>query len=84
VDGSFTSITFYFNIYNGPGFTSVGTDGWQGENPANSKGTIFTGLLPGVTYTFIVYDTKCYYETADTAVPTNTDLTVTNLVGNIR
>jgi hypothetical protein len=24
----------------------------------------------------------CYYETAATAVPTDTDLTVTNLVGN--
>jgi hypothetical protein len=33
----------------------------QGENPAGSKGTTFTGL-PGVTYTFIVYDdTNCYY-----------------------
>jgi hypothetical protein len=54
--------------------------------PANSKGTIFTGLLPGVTYTFIVYDSILYVitKTAATAVPTNTDLTVTNLVGNIR
>ncbi|RYJ53300.1 T9SS type B sorting domain-containing protein [Flavobacterium petrolei] len=78
---------FHFNIYRGPGqvFTADGTDGWQGENPAGTKGTIFTGLLPGVTYTFIVYDaaTLCYYyETAATAVPTNTLLTVTNVLGN--
>lgn len=88
VAGTFTSMgPFYFNIYNGPGqvFTAVGTDGWQGENPANSKGTIFTGLLPGVTYTFIVYDsaTMCYYyETAAIAVPTSTLVTVPSIVGN--
>ncbi|MDG2431867.1 T9SS type B sorting domain-containing protein [Flavobacterium sp.] len=76
---------FHFNIYNGPGqvWTADGTAGWQGESPAGSKGTTFTGLLPGVTYTFIVYDeaTNCYYyETAATPVPSNSSLTVANVV----
>ncbi|WP_339919617.1 T9SS type B sorting domain-containing protein [uncultured Flavobacterium sp.] len=76
---------FHFNIYNGPGqvFIADGTDGWQGETPPGSKGTTFTGLLPGVTYTFIVYDsaTLCYYyETAVTPIPSNSSLVVGNLV----
>ncbi|RKS94781.1 gliding motility-associated-like protein [Flavobacterium limicola] len=80
---------FHFNIYRGAFppqiWTADGVDGWQGEAPPTSKGTTFTGLLPGVTYTFIVYDeaTLCYYyETAATIVPTNTQLTVDNVVGN--
>ncbi|MFV8333189.1 T9SS type B sorting domain-containing protein [Flavobacterium sp. GSP14] len=76
---------FHFNIYNGPGqvFIADGTGGWQGESPLGSKGTTFTGLFPGVTYTFIVYDsaTLCYYyETAFTPIPSNSSLVVANLV----
>lgn len=76
---------FHFNIYNGSGqvWVADGTNGWQGEIPASSKETIFTILSPGVTYTFIVYDedTKCYYyETSTIPVPSNTSLSVANLV----
>ncbi|WP_281322979.1 T9SS type B sorting domain-containing protein [Flavobacterium aestivum] len=76
---------FHFNIYNGPGqvWTADGTDGWQGEMPAGSKETLFSPLLPGVTYTFIVYDenTKCYYyETAAIPVPSITSLSANNIV----
>ncbi|MBE0392147.1 T9SS type B sorting domain-containing protein [Flavobacterium sp. PL002] len=78
---------FHFNIYSGPGqvFTSDGSDGWQAESAVGSKATTFTGLLPGVTYTFIVYDsaTQCYYfETAAKPIPTNSLLTLTNVVEN--
>ncbi|MFV5687328.1 T9SS type B sorting domain-containing protein [Flavobacterium sp. ZT3R25] len=76
---------FHFNIYNGPGqvWVADGTNGWQGETPPDSKETLFTNLSPGVTYTFIVYDedTKCYYyETSTIPVPSNTSLSVANLV----
>ncbi|MBF4473786.1 hypothetical protein IRZ80_20580, partial [Flavobacterium sp. HJJ] len=74
---------FHFNKYTGPGqvWTADGTLGWQGETAA--KETLFTNLLPGVTYTFIVYDenTKCYYyETAAIPVPSNTSLVTNNIV----
>lgn len=70
---------FYFDIYNGttPPPPPMGT--WTTENPPGSQMTTFTGLTPGVTYTFIVYDetTMCYYfETATTPIPTNSTLTV--------
>ncbi|WP_027138071.1 T9SS type B sorting domain-containing protein [Gaetbulibacter saemankumensis] len=85
--GSASSITgngpFYFAIYTGSGMTYP-TGAWQPEDAPNSKQTVFTGLLPGATYTFVVYDdgpSKCYYyETADVAIPTNSTLTVSSLV----
>ncbi len=88
ITSSFAGVgPFHFNIYSGPGqvWTADGVDGWQGESTSGSKTTTFTGLLPGVTYTFIVYDfaTKCYYyEKAATPIPTNSTLALTNVVGN--
>lgn len=71
---------FYFAIYK-PGLVYAPTDpSWQVGDV--SKSTIFTGLLPGVKYTFIVYDDKtgCYhYKTADSAIATNSTLGVSNL-----
>ncbi|MCV9929657.1 T9SS type B sorting domain-containing protein [Flavobacterium sp. LS1R49] len=69
---------FHFAIYTGPGmkYPTVGT--WQDETML--KGTTFTQLLPGVTYTFVIYDeaTKCYhYQTADKPIPTNSTLQIT-------
>jgi hypothetical protein len=59
---------FYFNIYNGPGQVLHRLVPMDGKvKPANSKGTIFTGLLPGVTYTFIVYDSILYVITKTAA-----------------
>ncbi|MBP0902250.1 T9SS type B sorting domain-containing protein [Mariniflexile gromovii] len=77
---------FYFSIYRGP--TSVypnpvGT--WFPEDAYQSKKTTFTGLVPGVTYTFIVYDdaTNCsYYQTATAPIPTNSTLTTSALTAN--
>ncbi|XLS29237.1 T9SS type B sorting domain-containing protein [Flavobacteriaceae bacterium M23B6Z8] len=53
--------------------------------PADNPGTdpytsTFTGLIPGISYTFVVYDsvTDCYYfEQADTPLDTPTNLTST-------
>ena len=71
---------FYFAIYT-PSlvYTSSNSD-WQLGDA--DKSTTFTGLLPGVKYTFIVYDTVtgCYhYKTADSAIATNSTLEVSSL-----
>ncbi|MCF6307529.1 MAG: T9SS type B sorting domain-containing protein [Flavobacteriaceae bacterium] len=72
---------FHFAIYQGPGTVYPNPTGaWIPENPLGSQSTIFTGLIPGVTYTFIVYDesTMCsYYEPATLPIPTNSTLTAT-------
>ncbi|QXP58809.1 T9SS type B sorting domain-containing protein [Olleya sp. HaHaR_3_96] len=90
--GSSSSITgvgpFYFAIYTGPGMTwdgiPTGSTTWQ-LGTGVPVSTTFIGLLPDVTYTFVVYDddTKCYYfETATTPIPTNSTLTVDSVVSN--
>ncbi|MCB4797964.1 T9SS type B sorting domain-containing protein [Neotamlana laminarinivorans] len=84
--GTSTSIVgsgpFYFAIYTGSGMTYDGSAAWQ-LGIGSPAGTTFTGLIPGVTYTFVVYDdtTGCYYyETAGDVVPTNSTLTSSNVV----
>ncbi|WNH10458.1 beta strand repeat-containing protein [Thalassobellus suaedae] len=77
--------TFHFAIYTGPGMIYPSVGDWQDESPIVSGQTTFTDLIPGATYTFIVYDesTQCYYyQPADTAIPTNSELTVSSLVPN--
>ena len=77
---------FFFSIYQGP--TSVypnppGT--WIPEDSPGSQSATFTGLNPGVTYTFIVYDasTAChYYEPASAPIPTNSTLAVSAMSSN--
>ena len=83
--GASSSITgsgpFYFAIYTGPGMVYDGTPIWQ-LGAGSPVSTTFTGLIPDVTYTFIVYDddTKCYYyETATTAIKTNSTLSITGV-----
>jgi len=76
---------FYFDIYRGiiPPPPPGGT--WIPEDSPGSQSATFTGLLPGVTYTFIVYDasTDCsYFETATTPIPTNSTLTADALTAN--
>ncbi|MGL2992981.1 T9SS type B sorting domain-containing protein [Flavobacterium sp. TSSA_36] len=78
---------FHFAVYTGAGqtYTPPTTLPWQDEDAPNSKKTTFTGLIPGVTYTFIVFDdaTDCYYyQTADTAIPSTTNLAINNFVPN--
>jgi gliding motility-associated-like protein/uncharacterized repeat protein (TIGR01451 family) len=77
---------FWFAIYQGPGTVyPLPAGAWLPENPPMSASTIFTGLTPGVTYTFIVYDesTMCsYYEPATTPIPTSSTLTATAVAAN--
>src|SRR5690606_31914548 len=72
---------FFFSIYQGPISVYPNPPGsWIPEDSPGSESATFTGLTPGVSYTFIVYDasTNCsYYEPATTPIPTNSTLTVT-------
>lgn len=88
IGGVFSNITgtgpFYFAIYTGPGMVYDGTPIWQ-LGAGLPVTTTFTGLIPDVIYTFIVYDanTKCYYyETAILPIATNSSLTVNSLTSN--
>ena len=76
---------FFFDIYRGfiPPPPPGGT--WVAEDSLGSQNATITSLIPGVTYTFIVYDfsTGCsYYETATAPVPTNSTLTGSGLTSN--
>jgi gliding motility-associated-like protein len=77
---------FYFSIYQGPISVYPNPAGsWIPEDSPGSESATFTGLLPGVTYTFIVYDasTNCsYYEPATTPIPTNSTLTLSAVGSN--
>lgn len=80
---------FHFNIYTGPGqvWTQDNVDGWQGESSLGSKTTTFAPLIPGVTYSFIVFDDalKCYYfQTATIAIPSASALTLDAIVASNR
>ncbi|MFI1773571.1 T9SS type B sorting domain-containing protein [Thalassobellus citreus] len=78
---------FHFAIYTGPGmiYTAPTAFPWQDEDAIGSKQTTFYNLIPGATYTFIVFDesTGCYYyETSTTPIPTNSTLTASTLISN--
>ena len=77
---------FFFSIYQGPISVYPNPPGsWVPEDTPGSQTATFTGLIPGVTYTFIVYDdaTGCsYYETATSPIPTNSTLTATAVTAN--
>ncbi|MGQ7945991.1 T9SS type B sorting domain-containing protein [Flavobacterium sp. WC2509] len=81
--GSLTgSGPFFFAIYTGPGMVYP-TGTWLSEDATGSKHAQFTNLIPGVTYTFVVYDSvsKCYYfETAAAPIPTSSTLAISNVV----
>lgn len=69
---------FYFSTYKGfvPNYPS---GDWVPEDSAESKKATISNLLPGVKYTFVVYDssTGCYYyEIAEIAIPTNSTLKI--------
>ncbi|WP_347051349.1 T9SS type B sorting domain-containing protein [Flavobacterium olei] len=70
-------LPFFFAIYK-PGIVySAGDPAWYPEDGTNSLKTTIPGLIPGVTYTFIVYDdnTKCYYfKTFKNTVPSASTL----------
>ncbi|WP_040279145.1 T9SS type B sorting domain-containing protein [Psychroserpens damuponensis] len=76
---------FYFAIYEGPTTSYPGVGTWLPEDMPGSQSATFDNLLPGVTYTFIVYDasTLCsYYEPATTPIPTNSTLTLNAVSSN--
>ncbi|MDT0558841.1 T9SS type B sorting domain-containing protein [Ichthyenterobacterium sp. W332] len=77
---------FHFSIYQGPISVYPNPPGsWIPEDSVGSQSATFNGLIPGVTYTFIVYDesTLCsYYEPATTPVPTNSTLTLSAVSSN--
>ncbi|TYC14144.1 T9SS type B sorting domain-containing protein [Bizionia gelidisalsuginis] len=79
---------FYFAIYDGTIPATAPTPpagGWQTETTPGSNSTVFTGLTPGVLYTFIVYDTvtSCYYfESAVDPIPTNATVTASAITSN--
>ncbi len=77
---------FFFAIYEGPTTVYPNPVGsWIPEDSVGSQSATFTGLIPGVTYTFIVYDasTLCsYYEPATLPIPTNSTLSLTAVSSN--
>ena len=77
---------FFFSIYQGPISVYPNPIGsWLPEDSPGSESATFTGLTPGVTYTFMVYDasTDCqYYEPATTPIPTNSTLTLSAVGSN--
>ncbi|WP_223035052.1 T9SS type B sorting domain-containing protein [Hanstruepera marina] len=77
---------FFFSIYQGPISVYPNPPGsWVPEDSPGSESATFTGLTPGVSYTFIVYDasTNCsYYEPATAPIPTNSTLTVDAVSSN--
>ncbi|WP_296385395.1 T9SS type B sorting domain-containing protein [Winogradskyella sp.] len=77
---------FFFSIYQGPISVYPNPPGsWVPEDSPGSESATFTGLTPGVTYTFIVYDTSTlcsYYEPATAPIPTNSTLTATAVSSN--
>ncbi|RKE95369.1 T9SS type B sorting domain-containing protein [Ichthyenterobacterium magnum] len=77
---------FFFSIYQGPISIYPNPPGsWIPEDAPGSESATFTGLMSGVTYTFIVYDasTNCsYYEPATTPIPTNSTLLLNAVSSN--
>ncbi|WP_081820766.1 T9SS type B sorting domain-containing protein [Sediminibacter sp. Hel_I_10] len=77
---------FFFSIYQGPVSVYPNPAGsWIAEDAPGSQSATFTGLTPGVQYTFIVYDaaTDCsYYEPSTAPIPTNSTLTATAVSAN--
>ena len=72
---------FFFAIFTNtlPPFSLPVTPPWVAETTPGSGSAIFTGLIPGITYTFIVHDeaTGCdYFETSTVPIPTNSTLVV--------
>lgn len=75
---------FFFAIYEGPA-TVYPAGTWLAEDAVGSQSATFTGLTPGLVYTFIVFDqsTNCsYYEPSSIPIPTNSTLTATALSAN--
>lgn len=80
-NGTLGAGPFYFALYPAPAFDTA-DPAWFPEDsaPAPDNSYTFTGLTPGVTYTFIVHDTSTnceYVEEASVPVSTNSTLNAT-------
>ena len=77
---------YFFSLYPTSTLPPAGA-GWQPEDTPGSGLSTFTGLLTGVTYSFIVWDqsTNCYYYTqADTSTASNSTMTsVIDVINNV-
>ncbi|WP_082084353.1 T9SS type B sorting domain-containing protein [Flavobacterium sp. 316] len=92
VDPAVAGGPYHFAIYedlspnNPPYATYPGPQYQPADGGATGLCATFTGLMPGVTYSFIVYDeaTNCYYfETATEPVPTLSTITSTITPNNV-
>ena len=85
VSSAFSSGTYEFAILEtySPPFSV----NYQNADVVGGDSATFSGLIPGITYTFVVYDlaTKCYYfETADAPINSPSGLTSTlDVVANV-
>ncbi|SDF28932.1 gliding motility-associated C-terminal domain-containing protein [Cellulophaga baltica] len=73
---------FYFAIFPAPDFDITDTTNWHASTTTSPAlpSYNFTGLTPGVSYTFIVHDASSgceYYQEADVPVATSSTLTST-------
>ncbi len=63
------------------------TSNWQPANPGTPETTTFTGLTPGVIYTFVVHDlvTNCYYfKSASAPIPSPSNMNlVIDTIANV-
>ena len=78
VSSAFSSNDYEFGILEY--FSPPYSNNYQGPDVVNGDTATFTGLIPGTTYTFVVFDnaTRCYYfETADAPIDSPTNLTST-------
>ena len=82
---------YFFAIYQDltpaiPPYPTFPSVAYQAADVPGGLTSTFTGLLPGVVYSFIVYDqtTNCYYfETATGPVPTPSSITSTVVPSNV-
>ncbi|TMM56681.1 T9SS type B sorting domain-containing protein [Maribacter algarum] len=85
VSSAFSSNDYEFAILEY--FSPPYSNNYQGPDVVNGDTATFTGLVPGTTYTFVVFDnaTRCYYfETADAPIDSPSNLTSTlDAVNNV-
>ena len=77
---------YYFAVYQGAPYPTYPSAAYQPADTAGGLSSTFTGLTPGVVYSFIVYDatTNCYFfETASGPIPTLSAITSTVTPNNV-
>lgn len=82
-NGTLGTGSFYFAIFPAPAF-NIADPNWFAEDPsppAIANSHLFTGLTPGVTYTFVVHDTDTNCEYVQQAiVPVSTTSTLASTI----